>query len=162
MGLKNNSITKYYKFNTYNYDNITETKAKKEIHVFNSDLIETFQYIINNYHAYTIINGERVLLHNPGLSHYNVSNAYKLFRTKENNLIMIDEAKHHNKEMQHNDYKDFSIARNSHYNEKYLRREGAEFNIIKKEKYLDYINKKINEQQLFSDYKTLRKSNFYF
>lgn len=143
-----NLITKYLESTiTTRYD-YQEATTKTTTSCFNGDLTETFKSIEINYQNYNEETGKKQLIQyedrgNP-IEKCNNLTTTKIRRTHSGNLIRIDEVTHYVDKQKKYDKKSYSIKKS---NEPYI--PYYDYTPVAEDVYIDYINFKIPEKELF-------------
>ncbi len=169
--LKTHIFTNIIKYTIENYEHQSNLTKEHAISVFNKNMIEQFKYTAKDYQSYYIRDGQKCFTPNDCLAFNNMLNIRKQIRTRENNIIDIVEKRYYNDNMKKNNEVSYGIAPNIN-NDPYsqiLRSEkvddryipfGGEYNSISHETYIDYMNGKISDEELFKNYKSLRRLPF--
>lgn len=143
---KNHAISIINKYNNIKYSsNKIISTNKREISVFNTDLIETFKYIENNNMCYQIIYDTKIPLSNLTSKLINKNTKQRYFRTPQNFLIKLEESLEPNLidyYIGYNPYKYLDINQN--------------LKPLSKEDYLNYLNNGILDQNLVNNLKFKR------
>lgn len=156
---KHNTVSKLFNYTMTN-NNINEIKTKGTISIFTSDLIEIFRYDLFDHQEYKIENGE-IIYSSDDLAFFNETKTIKRIRTRENNLIQIEEEQFYDDKRKYKNHITYSIGKHIGPNSSKLPNVDH-YETIPKEKYLDYVNGKINDYELLKNYKVLRKSGVTF